>query len=279
MFTPMTADQPATDPVAPAALAGWPVLVTRPAGAGDALITRLHAHGATVFAAPVLQIDALPETAASRALAQQLDQFDVVIVTSRHAVQHGMSMLESFWPQWPAGVHWLAVGAATAGALQQFGVHAEAPADARSEGLLALPALQELKGKRILLVTGDGGRGLLEQELAARGATVQRLAGYRRLAVTTAPPALTDFAAAISRHPAAAGAVLVTSAEALQNLLALAPWLRTAHCRVIVASERIAGIARAAGLSRVHNANGADDVALVAALVAGTAAPADEDRT
>lgn len=270
----MTADPPATE-----ALAGWPVLVTRPAGAGDALMTRLRAHGATLFAAPMLQIDALPETAANRALAQQLDQFDVVIVTSRHAVQHGLPMLESFWPQWPVGVHWLAVGAATAQALQQFGVRAEAPADARSEGLLALPVLQQLKGKRILLVTGDGGRGLLERELAARGATVQRLAAYRRLAVTAAPPALTDFAAAISRHAAPAGAVLVTSAEALQNLLALAPWLRTAHCRLIVASERIAEVARAAGLTHVHNANGADDGALLAALVASTAAPADEDRT
>lgn len=275
----MTADQPATNPAPSAALAGWPVLVTRPAGASDTLTTLLRRHGATVYAAPLLQIDALPETAASRALAQQLDQFNVVIVTSRHAVQHGMPMLESFWPQWPAGVHWLAVGAATAGALQQFCVHADAPPDARSEGLLALPALQQVNGKRILLVTGDGGRGLLERELTARGATVQRLAGYRRIAVTPPPPALTDFVAAITTDQAPPGAVLVTSAEALQNLLTLAPRLRTAHCRLIVASARIADVARAAGMLRVYNANGADDVALLAALIASTAAPVDEDRT
>lgn len=275
----MTADQPATEPARPGVLTGWPVLVTRTAGAGDALATLLRRHGATVYAAPLLQIEALPETAASRTLAQQLDQFDAVIVTSRHAVQHGMPLLESFWPQWPAGVHWLAVGAATAHALQQFGVPAAAPADARSEGLLALPALQQVHGKRILLVTGDGGRGLLERELAARGATVQRLAGYRRIAVATPPPALTDFVAAITTGQAPAGAALVTSVEALQNLLALAPRLRTAPCRLVVASARIADAARAAGMLRIHNASGADDVALLAALLASAPAPADEDRT
>lgn len=283
----MTADQPATKhshTAQPDPLAGWPVLVTRPADTGDALTALLHAHGATVFVAPMLQVDALEETVPGRALAQQLEQFHAVIVTSRHAVQHGLPLLAQFWPQWPVGVRWLAVGATTARALGAHGLRAEAPADARSEGLLALPALQHVSGKRILLLTGEGGRGLLERELAARGATVQRLAAYRRTAVTAPTPALAAFSAAVAtagnhRPPPIQGAALVTSAEALQNLLALAPTLRTAPSWLIAASARIAEAAHAAGLAHVYNADGADDAALLAALLATAATPVDEDRT
>lgn len=50
---------------------------------------------------------------------------------------HGLA-----WPQMPT----LAVGATTAASWQESGVQPQVPQDARSEGLLALPALNEVRG-------------------------------------------------------------------------------------------------------------------------------------
>lgn len=247
------------------ALAGWQVLVTRPAGVADALCSALADAGAQVYRAPLLAIEPLAESATDRAVAQDLDRFDIVIVTSRHAVQHGIPRLENFWPQWPAHLCWLAVGSATAGALAAHGIVAQAPADARSEGLLALPALTDVAGRRVLLLTGEGGRGLLDSTLAARGATVTRLAAYRRVSDAQAGAALDAFRRA--GGSAQRRAVLVSSGDALQNLLGLAPWLREDGTQVVVASSRIADMARAHGLPRVTVAASAVDDALVDALL------------
>lgn len=247
------------------ALAGWQVLVTRPAGVADALCQALAAAGAQVHRAPLLAIEPLPESAVDRAVAQDLDRFDIVIVTSRHAVQHGISRLADCWPQWPAQQRWLAVGAATASALTAHGIHAEAPADARSEGLLGLPALSDVAGRRVLLLTGEGGRGLLDSTLVARGALVTRLAVYRRVADDHAGAALDAF-----RHTAGnpgARAVLVTSGDALQNLLRLAPWLREDGSHLVVASDRIGALARAAGFTRITVAASAVDDVLLDTLI------------
>lgn len=273
MNAPMTAEQPATERV----LAGWRVLVTRPQHTADTLMARLQAAGAQAVHVPVLRIEALPETAGMRALAQDLDRCHAVIFTSRHAVQYGAALLARWWPQWPVGLHWLAVGSTTAGALREHGITARAPADARSEGLLALPALQEVAGQRVLLVTGEGGRGLLERALAERGATVTRLECYRRLADPDAGAKLDAFRD--TRNEGIRSVVLVTSTDALQNLLNAASWLRAQPLPVLCAGDRIAEAARAAGLTRVVAAGGADDESLFSALTMLARNPAGETRT
>lgn len=250
-------------------LAGHHVLVTRPAALAGPLCAALAADGATVHRAPLLAIEATEETPALRALVQDLDRFDIVIVTSRNAVQHGIPLLASYWPQWPAAQRWFAVGAATALALAAHGIHADAPADERSEGLLAMPALvQVAPGSRVLLLAGEGGRTLIEETLTARGATVTRLAVYRRLATGEARAVLDAF----RDIPAAAGhrAVLVTSSAALQNLLGLAPWLPGSDVLLVTASPRTADEARAAGCTHVRDAGGADDARMRAALAPNT---------
>jgi len=56
---------------------------------------------------------------------------------------------------------------------------------ADSEGLLRLAQLQALQGKQVLIVSGEGGRGLLGQTLAERGAQVRRAECYRRARPST----------------------------------------------------------------------------------------------
>ncbi len=262
-------------------LAGRHVLVTRPAALVDALGTMLVNAGASLYCAPLLRLEPIPENPSLRACAQELDRYDIIIVTSRNAVHYGMPLLARFWPQWPVAQRWLAIGAATAAALATHGIDATAPADARSEGLLALTALRNVAGRRVLLITGEGGRELIEATLTARGATVSRLAVYRRIGVPDAAVAINAFRDTLIDAPADASthAALVTSSEALQNLLGFAPWLPGSDVRVVVASERIAAGARAAGITNISTAHGADDAHMVAALRAWACGAQDsEDR-
>jgi len=268
-------------------LAGWHVLVTRPAGRADALAHRLRELGADVGMAPLLAIEHFPSSEESRHVAQHLDRYDVVIVTSVNAVQAWLPVLADFWPQWPLAQAWVAIGQGTAGALAAYGIAAQTPAEPTSEGLLAMPLFADVRDRRVLLVAGEGGRDAIEQALRAGGANLTRLATYRRVASTAGRAAITALAArcAVDQPAAVAGsahgkpacAVLVTSADALQNLLALAPGLPRSRVLLVVASERIAALARAAGSARIIVAGGADDARQLAALLQHAAAEPRED--
>lgn len=246
-----------------AVLAGWRVWVTRPQPEGDALAARLQALGASVLQAPQVRIEPLPVRAADDALIAQLDCIDIVVVTSRNAVRHGLPRLAARWPRWPLRPVWLAVGRGTAGALSAFGIEAVVPDDERSEGLLALPALAHPEGRRVLLLTGEGGRGLIPEALRARGAAIGRLDVYRRIE----DPAATGVPATESPcSETSPRAVLVTSAGAMHNLLARSPGLAGDGTWWLVPVERIAQAARDAGVRSIRVCGGADDDSMVAAM-------------
>lgn len=261
-----------TSPETP--LSGWQVLVTRPAGDADALMARLPELGASAVHAPLMVIAPLPPPDEEAGIIADLDRIDFVIVTSRNAVRHGMPRLADRWPQWPVGQQWIAIGRATARALDAFGIRAGTPADERSEGLLALPALQDVAGRRILLLSGEGGRGMIEQSFAARGVHVTRLDVYRRNANPEAAPLVDDF---LLRPPPRAA--LVSSGEALHNLLALAPALVHGDSWLVVPVARVAASARALGARRILVAGRADDESMLATLVDMAICSSREDRS
>lgn len=252
------------------------MLVTRPADRVDALRHELTALGAQVFVAPLLTIEPLPFTSELREIAQHLDRYDIVVITSANAVQAWLPRVADFWPQWPIDQTWIAVGAGTAAALGEFSIPARVPAEATSEGLLALPLLTDVNQRRVLLVAGEGGRDAIENTLRDRGAVLTRIATYRR--IPCAAHRLTIDAFGDKPEAANTSAVLVTSAAALQNLLALAPWLRSAQAVLVVASERIATLARNAGISRVCVAGGADDAQQIKTILQLAKNHHDEDR-
>src|SRR5690606_22867134 len=83
---------------------------------------------------------------------------------------------------------WVAVGAGTAQAMRRAGAgHVESPARMDSEGLLALPALGDVQGLDVGLVTAPGGRGVIAATLARRGARVLRANVYERVAIAPSP--------------------------------------------------------------------------------------------
>jgi uroporphyrinogen-III synthase len=138
-------------------------------------------------------------------------RYDVVVFVSPSAVHQGSRWLG-------AGTRTLAVGAGTAGDLAKRGVKnvLYPTAGADSEALLELPELARVSGQHILIVRGQGGRSLLGDTLAARGARVEYAECYRRVRPrSAAAPVLAAWAAG-ELH-----AVTVNSGEALQNLLEL----------------------------------------------------------
>ena len=111
-----------------------------------------------------------------------------------------------------------------------------------------MPELQNVAGQRIAIFRGDGGREVLGDTLAARGASIEYAECYRR-----------------SRPDASAGgllrqwsrneinAVTVTSTEGLRNLYDMLgklgrQWLKTTP--VFVPHERILEVTRELGLEQ-----------------------------
>ncbi|KGE04019.1 uroporphyrinogen-III synthase [Pseudohaliea rubra] len=242
------------------------VLVTRPAGQADSLCGRLEAAGFAVVRQPLLALEpfaGLP--AAQRRLVQELDRFQHCIFISSNAVRFGLELLQRAWPRWPAGVACYAVGDSTAAALRDAGLSVRTPgADMTSEGLLALPALCAVTGQRVLIVKGEGGRQALRETLGSRGAEVEELACYRRVA-----PAVDGAALAERLQHDAVRLILISSGEALANLTALLKPREThklADITLVVPSARVAEDAVSAGWQQpVVAANAADDAMLAAA--------------
>jgi uroporphyrinogen-III synthase len=124
-----------------------------------------------------------------------------------------------------------------------------APPRQDSEGLLDHPALHDLRDRRVALIGAAGGRGLLREQIVARGARLHDLHVYRRVA----PRLDRRHVDALLQLPTSAR-VLLSSAEALQNLRHLLPppaWARLCAATAVVSSERLAAAAHDTGFSRI----------------------------
>jgi uroporphyrinogen-III synthase len=234
------------------------VLVTRPQQQAAALAQAVRQAGGAAVVFPALEIAAVPLRELAEPLAQ-LATADSVIFISPNAAQFGMAAMR----QLPSSAQCFAVGPGTAKALAERGVSGVMTPDGHdSEALLALPQLNAVAGKRVLIVRGVGGRELLADTLRARGATVHYLEAYRRLRPQAdAAPLLAQW------HDGGIDAVTAASTETLHNLAALLGdagrplLLRTP---LFVPHEKIAAAARQFGVARVIATPGGD-----AGLVAG----------
>lgn len=161
-------------------LAGVAVVVTRPAAQNQALCQMIAAAGGEAHALPVLAIAGLAATSALRAQLGQLRSYQLAIFISANAVEYARQLLADTWPP-PLSV--AAVGKATARALMASGVQQvlQPTAGFNSESLLALPELQQVAGKKIIIFRGQGGRELLADSLRQRGAQVDYAEVYRRI--------------------------------------------------------------------------------------------------
>lgn len=247
-------------------MTGWRVLLTRPAEESAALAATLADAGIFSSSLPLLGIEALPTTAEQHATFRDLDRYCAVIVVSKPAARQCVQLLAQHWPQ-PPGLSWFSVGAATAQVLADHGLDVRYPPQADdSEALLELPALREAIARpnaRVLILRGEGGRGLLAERLRQRGASVDYLELYRRFMPEYAPAALSQ-----SINVERLNGLVVSSGQGFFHLQALAgaDWPQVARLPLFVPSPRVAEIARAAGAQNVVDCRGANAAALLVAL-------------
>jgi uroporphyrinogen-III synthase len=125
--------------------------------------------------------------------------------------------------------------------------------------------MQDVAGKGIVIFRGEGGRELIADTLAQRGAHVEHAEVYRR----TQP---TADVGELLRHWARGEiqVAVVTSNEGLRNLFDMVGklgqrWLRSTQ--LVVVSERAAALARELGFERpARVASEASDAGILAAL-------------
>ncbi len=201
----------------PADLTGLRVLVTRPSDQAGPLMAQLEAAGAIPWLFPLLDIVPITSVALEQQL-MQLEQYHMAIFISPNAVHYGTAAVTAH-QSWPTALTLATVGTGSAQELEArlHRIPDIMPASGNdSEALLAEPAMQHVGGKRILIFRGRGGREHLAQSLRARGAEVEYAEVYERCRPNVDPGPLNE-----AIRGKRLDAILITSNEALDNLLAM----------------------------------------------------------
>ena len=222
------------------------IVITRPARQAAGLAREIAALGGRPLVFPAIVILPPADVAALRAVQWELARYDIAIFVSANAVEYGVGDPVA----WPAHILTLAPGPGTAAALAAVGIaNACVPATTMdSEGLLALPELLDVTGKRIVIFRGSGGRELLRTALEARGATVVQVECYRR-AKPQSDAGLID-----AWREKRVDAVTLTSGEGLDNLWTILGNEGRAHLGAtpaFVSHASIAERAKALGLREI----------------------------
>jgi uroporphyrinogen-III synthase len=239
-------------------LDGRCIVVTRPAHQAGALAARISKAGGTPVLFPVIEILDVEDSQPLMELIARLSRFDLAVFVSPNAVNKAMNAVATH-RGWPPGLRAAAVGKGSARELRRRGIPGViAPEDGfDSEALLALPEMQDVAAKRVVIFRGAGGRELLGDTLLARGASVEYAECYRRARPSCDAEGLFELWA----RQQLSGFV-VTSSEGLRNLVEMAGERgrqRLAATPLFVTHPRIAETAHALGMSRVIRTRPGDE--------------------
>jgi uroporphyrinogen-III synthase len=246
-------------------LQGARIVITRPARQSAGLAQQIAALGGKPVIFPAIVILPPADRSALDRAQRDLAQYDYAVFVSANAVEYGVGDPAS----WPAHLVALAPGPGTASALAAVGIgQVRIPATAMdSEGLLALPELADVAGKRVVIYrgsSGTAGRELLGETLSERGAQIDYVECYRR------DKPRGDFGTLTAAWRAGEiDALTLTSSEGLDNLWSLfddASRSSMAATPTFVPHPRIAERARILGFGRV-SVTAPTDAGLIASLL------------
>ncbi|OOS02382.1 uroporphyrinogen-III synthase [Canicola haemoglobinophilus] len=242
------------------------VLITRPGERGKQLVDMLNKTGAMAIHLPLISIVAGQELNQLPNKLQQLNAGDYVFVVSQHAVEYAQRTLSSAGFYWRADLHYFTVGQRTAEYFaSQTGNSVHYPIEQEnSEGLLDLPQMQDLQGKNVLILRGNGGREFVAEQVVLRGAKVEMLECYQRT-----PVEYNNLEQISLCQRIGVDTIVVTSLEILNYLVALVPnaeasWLL--NCRLVTVSQRIAALAKSIGWTHIVVSEKADNSSIFKAL-------------
>lgn len=246
------------------------VLVTRPREQAENLCHMIEEAGGIAIRLPVINIRPMADTDSMHRQLGLLTNYDIGIFVSQNAVRFTLQFLgkESHALE---QLRILAIGRSTARALQHAGIKAMSLSGkiSSSESLLELPVLQpaSVKGKKVIIIRGVGGRGMLAEQLQERGATVDYLEVYQRIPAPHDPGELDKIWS--RQRP---DCIVVTSDEGLQNLfdmLSSKQQTLMLNTPLVVLSDRIAELALKLGYRRTPIVAGeTSDAGLLKAIIA-----------
>lgn len=216
------------------------VWITRPEPAATELAGALEQQGLRALAVPTLAITAPDDVFAIRNRAQQcLEPGGIAIFVSRNAVDWFWQLLAADSASLLAAMEVVAVGPATAAALEsRAGGDIVTPqGQADSEALLALPSLQQaaVAGRTVAIVRGSGGRELLAETLRERGARIEYLEVYVRRPCRDTAAVMPQL---WQQQPPAA--IVTTSPAGLRALVDMTP----ADCQASLLATRLLCLGR-----------------------------------
>jgi uroporphyrinogen-III synthase len=243
------------------------ILVTRPEPQADELCRLISARGGYPIHFPTIAFAPPPDESVFQESLTHLAEQDWLIFISPQAVYASIAHIRRVWPHLPETVKWAAVGSGTAKALLQAGYQVTLTPDSEwsSDGLLAMPALQQVQGKKIAIIRGVGGRELLDKTLAERGAHILPVIAYQRILPYV------DVSDCLKRlHQHQIDVIICSSFEGVNNLKILlgdAGWPYLSEIPVIVMSERIKVLAEDLGFRRIWVAHNASQTGILDVMV------------
>jgi len=228
-------------------LDGRGILITRPARQAAGLAEIIASIGGVPFIFPAIVILPPADREGLERVQQQLANYDFAVFVSANAVEYAVADAKS----WPKSVRVFAPGTGTASALIALGItDVRTPtASMDSEGLLALPELNIVAGKRGVIFRGRGGRELMARTLAARGADVDVVECYVRARPESSAAGLSE-----ALRAGRIDATTLTSREGADNLWSMLDSDARAEfvkLPCFVPHERIAERARSLGIAEV----------------------------
>ncbi len=230
-------------------LAGATIVVTRPAISANALKRGVRTWGGNVVSLPGTTLKKIGDANAAKTALNVARSSDIVVFVSPASVKYAFALAHLRFARM---TQVCAMGEATARALRRHGVkNVLVPLEAQtSEGLLASPELQRLRGKRVAVIGAPGGRELLIDTLKSRRARVSSVHVYRR-----SPPRFRRGQLDALEKAETPLITLLTSEEILHNLRAVLPlplFGKLAAGELVVSSLRLAMAARRSLFGSVH---------------------------
>lgn len=251
------------------------ILITRPEPENALSCERVIRQGFHGIALPMLDIVPINDTrkvAAIRSHIFNIDEYQYVIFVSKNAARAAAEWIYNCWPMLPIDTHWIGIGQGTTEELIKENIPAIANPGHTSEALLKWLKPAKMRGMKVLIVRGEGGRPELGNQLEQRGAQVRYLSLYERKKPVYQAQTfvlLPDI-----------DLIWTTSGESLINLNSYIEQYKPSHKSLLILtpSERVNRLAKDMGWQNAICANGADDASLITATEFHTGYKNDRDQ-
>lgn len=237
-------------------LSGLHIVLMRPREQNQKWQDNILAERADVSVLPMMDIIPMP---IEHSMLDAVMNAQAVVITSQNGAIHAPITLINILIERKIPV--LSIGKATTSSLMTRGIEPvyTAPNGAQSEDLLALPFCEakRVRGKKIVLIVGKGGRELITQTLGARGAQIHTLFVYAQR------PIMHELGTWFERWRNLPTQVcfLITSGNTLSHFESQVPeehktWL---HAQPLVTiSRRLVGLGEKYGFQHIFNTQGMD---------------------